>query len=247
MVNLPKCCRLICPRLFSCLIQCLKTHFKSFLLHPPALHISYSISVFPRFHVCAQFPPLGYPASSLPPLTSPHGLCGCETADFYPLKVCVGCLAYHTPCWWQHKPRHVCLPCCHASVAGHMLTTAWCLEPTAMFLGHLLSKVKGLMSGSEGALMFSFWIRHSALKATENLLTPSLTVSPWDCNYDVQKQNSRQHKLLWYCAFLFPVQRCCCCSSAGANWAILGRIHLVPRAHGSQGHHKATPRMCLVM
>lgn len=104
------------------------------------------------------------------------------------------------------------------------------------------------MSGSEGALMFSFWIKHSALIAAEKLLTPSLTVSPWDCNYDVQKQSSRQHKLLWYCDnLLFPVQGCCCCNSASANWAILGRIHPVPRAHRSQGPHEAKSGMSLVM
>lgn len=65
-----------------------------------------------------------------------------------------------------------------------------------MSLGHLLIEVQGLMSSSEGFLMFSFWIKYSALIAAEKLLTPSLTVSPWDCNYDVQKQSSRQHKLL---------------------------------------------------
>lgn len=93
--------------------------------------------------------------------------------------------------------------------------------------------------------MFSFWIKHSALIAAEKLLTPSLTVSPWDCNYDVQKQSSRQHKLLRYCALFFPVQGCCCCSSA--NWAILVRIHPVPRAYRSEGPHKAKSRMSLVM
>lgn len=58
VVNLPKCCHLICPRLFfsSWLIQCPKTYFDTFPLHPAALHISCSISVFPRLHACLSFP-----------------------------------------------------------------------------------------------------------------------------------------------------------------------------------------------
>lgn len=87
------------------------------------------------------------------------------------------------------RQEHPCLPYRHASVAGHMLTTARCLEPTATFSGCLLFEVRGLMSGSEEALVFSVWVKHSAPTAAEELLTPSLTVSPWDCNYDAQKQS----------------------------------------------------------
>lgn len=93
------------------------------------------------------------------------------------------------------------------------------------------------MCGSGGVLTFSFWMKQSALIAAEKLLSPSLTASPWDWNYDVQKQSSEQRKLLWYWALLSLVQGCCCYSSAGANWATLGRTHPVPKAYRSKGPH----------